>query len=193
MGREGKAKGSSQSEGAHERQQAVQSSRKPPPCEEAACAKTAHHLCVKRQTKKLSFIPWIRHWNPCCYSKCHQERRCSPSLAVTATWPIRVSLVIGAAVLIPTLARVNRMNTPQSGVVIFCLSVLTRMFITNSSPSRKPSTRFPVRAATLYYTWHLSITEATLLKQSEVKLVLSSTSDLPLLLSSKRKSVWEQW
>lgn len=78
------------------------------------------------------------------------------------------------------------------GALIFCLRVFTCMFIKNCSPSRQPSTGFSMWATVLYYTWHLSIKEETLLKQTEVKLVLSSTSDLPLLLSSKGKFVLEQ-
>lgn len=111
----------------------------------------------------------------------------------TAAWPTRILWPSVWLVVITTWAGVNRMNSPQLGHFNFLPLCIHCMFIKDSNPSGKSGAQFSMWVTMLYYTWHLSIKEETLLKQTEVKLVLSSTSDLPLLLSSKRKFVLEQW
>lgn len=91
------------------------------------------------------------------------------------------------------LAGASAMNDPQPGRFAFPPQCIHVAFISNSDRSGKSGVRFSMPVAMLYYTWHLSIKEETLLKQTGVKLGLSSTSDLPLLLSTKRKFVLEQW
>lgn len=144
----------------------------------------------ENQNNLVCLFLW--HQNLVYLSKYHQERYQSPALKATqATCPRQVPA--GSVWLITRLTMVNGVNAPQLGSFKFCLRVFTCTFIKNCSPSRQPSPGFSMWATVLYYTWHLSIKEETLLKQTEVKLVLSSTSDLPLLLSSKGKFVLEQW
>lgn len=143
------------------------------------------------QGHPVFLFPW--HQNLVCHSKHYQERFQSPRHwkqlephAQDKSWRDQCGWPPGWPWWTGWMLR-------GWGALIFCPSVFTCMFIRNCGPSRQPSTRFSMWATVLYYTWHLSIKEETLLKQTEVKLVLSSTSDLPLLLSSKGKFVLEQW
>lgn len=146
-----------------------------------------------KKGKKNPVCLFLRHQNLCCHSEHHQRGQQSPAPNATPQPHTRHKSRQDPCGWSPRWPEWTEWILHSWGALIFCLSVFTCMFIKNSSPSRQPSTSFSMWAAMLYYTWHLSIKEETLLKQTEVKLVLSSTSDLPLLLSSKGKFVLGQW
>lgn len=167
--------------------------RKWPLWRDCVCCKQLLVFAFKNKNVCL-FPPWIGHSNLCYSSQCHRQAHSHPSSQLQNSHVTRPGLR-SSAWLVPIAHRPRwtEWRLRSWGALIFCHRVFTRVFIKNSNPSGK-SGREVFHAschALLYMT--LSIKEETLLKQTEVKLVLSSTSDLPLLLSSKRKFVLEQW
>lgn len=162
-------------------------------CEEAACAKySLLSLWLKKQTKR--FLGYDTGICAAIQNVARKDRG-HPSSQLPNSHMTKMGLYghwrggCGS----PRWPEGTEWIAHSRGALHFGLSVFTCMFIKDSNPSGKSGLRFSMWVAMLYYTWHLSIKEETLLKQTEVKLVLSSTSDLLLLLSSKRKFVLEQW